>query len=117
MSRDTAWADLSDKGDLYPMGVPNAVLDEDSLTANIWTPAGPPPPGGWPVWLFLHGGWLQIGNPAMTDKNDPANLVSGPMPAVVIVPGYRLGLFGFLAGKEVQAENEDGTAGNFGFWE
>ncbi|CAK9781357.1 carboxylesterase-lipase family protein [Cutaneotrichosporon oleaginosum] len=107
----------NDKGDLYPMGVPNAVLDEDCLTANVWVPAGTPPKGGWPTWVFLHGGWLQIGNPAMTDKNDPANLVSGPMPALVIVPGYRLGLFGFLAGKEVQAENDDGTAGNFGFWD
>jgi hypothetical protein len=50
-------------------------LSEDSLTVNVWTPAGEAPRGGWPVYAYLHGGWLQIGNPAFTDKNNPADLL------------------------------------------
>ena len=29
--------------------------DEDCLFLNIWTPAGSPPDGGWPVMLWFHG--------------------------------------------------------------
>lgn len=95
-----------------PLAVPDSVQSEDCLLVNVWTPPGPAPEGGWPVWLFIHGGWLQIGNPAMTIMNDPVDLV-GVMPAVVVVPGYRLGVFGFLAGKEIAAEGD----ANFGLWE
>lgn len=35
--------------------------DEDCLVLNIWTPAGTPPEKGWPIMLWYHGGWLQVG--------------------------------------------------------
>lgn len=50
-------------------------LSEDALTVNVWTPTGSPPEGGWPVCVYLHGGWSQIGNPAMTDKHNGADLL------------------------------------------
>lgn len=106
----------SDKGETINFDVPYP-MSEDALTANIWMPAGEPPAGGWPVFVFIHGGWLQIGNPGMTDKTNPTDLVDQALKCVVIQPAYRLSLFGFLASKEIQEENEDGTAGNFGFWE
>ncbi|KXJ87210.1 Alpha/Beta hydrolase protein [Microdochium bolleyi] len=86
---------------------------EDCLSLNIWLPAAAPPSGKkWPVYLWLHGGWLQMGNPCMTDKTDPWELVDeagADIQAVVVAVGYRLNIFGFLAG--------DGLCGNFGFWD
>lgn len=108
----------NDAGDEFPSGVPGAVANEDSLTFNVWTPPGEPPAGGWPLFVWIHGGWLQIGASGMTDRTDPSwGLGDGALKAVVVMPAYRLGLFGFLASEEIRAENDDGTAGNFGFWD
>lgn len=79
---------------------------------NIWMPREDPPPGKlWPVLAWIHGGWLQMGNPSITEKNKPHEMIAedgGALRAVVVSIGYRLNIFGFLAG--------DGVAGNFGFW-
>lgn len=110
----------NDAGDEFPSGVPGAVASEDSLTFNVWAPPAErtPPPGGWPLFVWIHGGWLQIGATGMTDRTDPAwALGDGALAAVVVMPAYRLGVFGFLASEELRAENDDGTAGNFGFWD
>lgn len=110
----------NDAGDEFPSGVPGAVASEDSLTFNVWTPPADrqAPEGGWPLFVWLHGGWLQIGASGMTDRTDPSwALGDGALNAVVVMPAYRLGLFGFLASEEIRAENDDGTAGNFGFWD
>ena len=39
--------------------------------------------------------------------------------AIIVMPAYRLNLFGFLASKELQAEAESSgdIAGNMGFWD
>lgn len=41
------------------------------------------------------------------------------MDAIIVMPAYRLNLFGFLASKELQAEAEKHgeTVGNMGFWD
>lgn len=47
----------------------------------------------------------------MTDKTDPWELVDqggADIQAIVVAVGYRLNIFGFLAGE--------GLSGNFGFW-
>ncbi|KAH7024360.1 Alpha/Beta hydrolase protein [Microdochium trichocladiopsis] len=93
--------------------VPGATHSEDCLLLNIWLPdAQPPANKKWPVYVWLHGGWLQMGNPCMTNKTDPWELVDragADLDAIVVAVGYRLNIFGFLAGE--------GVVGNFGFWD
>lgn len=93
---------------------------EDCLFINIWTPV--PAPGQaqkkWPVKLWLHGGWFQIGDPSHTADMDPTELIStGGLDAIVVAIGYRLNVFGFLAGTALLDESEGESAGNFGLWD
>jgi carboxylesterase type B len=37
--------------------------------------------------------------------------------AIIVMPSYRLNLFGFLSSRELQAETGNGSAGNMGFWD
>lgn len=84
-------------------------FDEDCLAVNLWQPPGNPPKNGWPVLAWIHGGWLQIGDPSLEEYTQPTQLiVEGGLNAIVVSIGYRLNIFGFLAGK--------GLKGNFGFW-
>ncbi|KAK5046834.1 hypothetical protein LTR84_007188 [Exophiala bonariae] len=92
---------------------------EDCLRANIWVPSGTPPSGGWPVFFFIHGGFLQFGNP-----NKAAGIVAQmfeetSLKAIVVMPGYRLNLLGFLTSHELHAEAQvdSESAGNMGFWD
>ena len=41
------------------------------------------------------------------------------MQAIVVTPAYRLGVFGFLYGSELErdAESANETTGNHGFWD
>lgn len=96
---------------------PEFQYDEDCLFANIWVPAGPPPEGGWPVMFFIHGGFLQVGNPHQFRSADPQDLLAPGSPAryIVVSAGYRLNLFGFLSGQELLDEDPGST--NFGFWD
>lgn len=92
---------------------------EDCLRANVWVPSGTTPSGGWPVLFYIHGGFLQFGNP-----NKAADIIARmfeetSFKAIVVMPGYRLNLLGFLTSHELQAEAQaDGeSAGNMGFWD
>ncbi|KAF1957205.1 paraben-hydrolyzing esterase precursor [Byssothecium circinans] len=98
----------------------SADWDEDCLQVNIWIPAGSAPEVGWPVIVWYHGGFLQFGSP--TDS-DFTNLLSDTSAkAIIVTPGYRLNVFGFLASKELLSEEEQGSRGaefstNNGFWD
>ena len=90
---------------------------EDCLFLNIWTPASSSPAGtdGWPVMLWLHGGWFQMGDPSQTPDMDPTELIStGGLNAIVVAIGYRLNVFGFLAGDELLEESDGVSGGNYG---
>lgn len=89
---------------------------EDCLFLNIWTPVGnPPSDDGWPVMLWLHGGWFQMGDPSQTPDMDPTELIStGGLNAIVVAVGYRLNVFGFLAGDELLFESDGASGGNYG---
>ncbi|CZR66330.1 related to triacylglycerol lipase V precursor [Phialocephala subalpina] len=89
------------------------IHDEDCLQSNIWIPLGKPPDGGWPVFFYIHGGFLQFGS---NNFDDPSALLAETgVKCIIVSPGYRLGLFGFLASRELW---EDGSpAANFGFWD
>nr|XP_019051265.1 hypothetical protein I302_01714 [Kwoniella bestiolae CBS 10118]OCF30195.1 hypothetical protein I302_01714 [Kwoniella bestiolae CBS 10118] len=92
--------------------------DEDCLKMNIWMPSGPPPPGGYSVYAYLHGGWLQIGDPSIDPKMDPTELITtGGLNCIFISLGYRVSALGFLACKELRDESPDGSVGNYGLWD
>ncbi|KAL4972738.1 Alpha/Beta hydrolase protein [Aspergillus desertorum] len=96
------------------------------LFVNIWTPA-PDPLGQekekkWPVMLWMHGGWFQMGDPSQEAGMDPTELFStGKLNAIVVAIGYRLNVFGFLAGPDVLADSESDenrrSGGNYGLWD
>lgn len=84
-------------------------FDEDCLAVNMWLPQGETPESGWPILAWIHGGWLQIGDASLKEYTQPTQLLAeGGLQAIMISIGYRLNIFGFLAGK--------GLNGNFGFW-
>ncbi|SCU77254.1 LAMI_0A00342g1_1 [Lachancea mirantina] len=96
---------------------PDFKYDEDCLFLNIWVPASEPPSEGWPVLYFIHGGWLQVGNPLHYRQCDPQDLQAEDCfeKFILVSPGYRLNIFGFLACKELLDEDEKNS--NFGFWD
>ncbi|OIW34821.1 alpha/beta-hydrolase [Coniochaeta ligniaria NRRL 30616] len=93
---------------------------EDCLFVNIWTPVEKSEGEGkkWPVMLWLHGGWFQMGDPSQESGMDPTELIAtGGLDAVVVAVGYRLNVFGFLAGQDLLDERGGESAGNFGLWD
>ncbi|SCU86792.1 LADA_0E00320g1_1 [Lachancea dasiensis] len=96
---------------------PDFKYDEDCLFLNIWIPSGGPPSGGWPVLYFIHGGWLQVGNPLHYRQCDPQDLLAeeGLEKFILVSPGYRLNIFGFLSCQDLLKEDSENA--NFGFWD
>ncbi|CAG8090844.1 unnamed protein product [Penicillium salamii] len=91
--------------------------NEDCFQCNVWTPLGEPPAGGWPVFVYIHGGWLQFGTP--NSFNAAALIGEAGFKAVVVMPAYRVNLFGFLYSAELEqdAASVGETVGNHGFWD
>lgn len=59
------------------------------------------------------GGFLQWGHP---NKYNPSLLLGDTAcKCIMVIPAYRLNVFGFLASNDLQADS--GHAGNFGFWD
>lgn len=92
---------------------------EDCLLLNIWTPVEEPGESKkWPVVLWLHGGWFQLGDPLQEPGMNPTELIStGKLNAIVVGTGYRLNVFGFLAGEALLEDSKGESAGNFGLWD
>lgn len=86
---------------------------------NIWTPVEEPGENKkWPVVLWLHGGWFQLGDPLQELGMNPTELIStGKLNAIVVGIGYRLNVFGFLAGEALLEDSKGESAGNFGLWD
>ncbi|KAG0683534.1 hypothetical protein C6P40_000046 [Pichia californica] len=87
--------------------------------SNIWIPASDKykPLNGWPVLIYLHGGWLQYSTPNNEGFNIAEMLSDEEFKEkfILVVPGYRLNFFGFLSGKELL--DSDPKNSNFGFWD
>ncbi|KAM3074974.1 hypothetical protein ACMFMG_007563 [Clarireedia jacksonii] len=99
--------------------MPAQSCNEDCLQCNIYVPVGKPPKDGWPVFFYIHladGGFLQFGS---NNLNDPSCLISDTdVKCIVVCPNYRLGIFGFLASRELLDHASDaGPAANVGFWD
>lgn len=63
------------------------------------------------------GGWLQFGSP--NSFSAAALLGETDFKAVVVMPAYRVNLFGFLYSSEMEydAASVGETVGNHGFWD
>lgn len=64
--------------------------------------------------FFIHGGFLQLGNP--NDMDMRAFLSDSPTRCIVVAPAYRLNVFGFLSSPELLQACSDFNV-NLGFWD
>ena len=65
----------------------------------------------------LDGGFLQVGS---SNKENPSNLFADTdVKCIIVMPAYRLNVFGFLASAELLLEvaEDEGAVGNLGFWD
>ncbi|KAF4344532.1 triacylglycerol lipase II precursor [Fusarium beomiforme] len=100
--------------------IPKHAYSEDCLKLNIWTPVPDPNESKkkWPVMVWFHGGWFQVGDPSQEESMDPTELIStGGLQAVFVAVGYRLNVFGFLAGQCLLEESGGEAVGNYGLWD
>ncbi|RAL14676.1 carboxylesterase [Aspergillus homomorphus CBS 101889] len=100
--------------------IPVHTYSEDCLRLNIWTPVPDPanPDRKYPVMIWFHGGWFQVGDPSQEAGMDPTELIStGGVNCVFVAVGYRLNIFGFLAGDALRQESGNREVGNYGLWD
>lgn len=101
------------------LGYAKSPSDENITYSNIWIPASCKykPKDGWPVLVYFRGGWLQNGTP----NNELFNVAElfdddeFQQKFILVCPGYRLNIFGFLSCKELLEESQESA--NFGFWD
>lgn len=87
-------------------------MSEDCLYLNIFSPAASVDEN-LPVFCYIHGGGLQDGYNYEVEF-DPERVARRGV--IVVMIGYRLGLFGFLAHPEITARTPEGEViCNFGF--
>jgi carboxylesterase type B len=93
--------------------------DENCLQLNIYIPLGEAPPSGWPVFFYIHGGFLQWGSPIRSPKHLLPLMGESAFRAIIVAPAYRLNVFGFIASRELQIEAQTygESTGNQGFWD
>ena len=86
-------------------------MSEDCLYLNIFSPAQPEDEK-LPVFFYIHGGGLQDGY-SYEVEFDPERVARRGV--IVVMVGYRLGLFGFLAHPQLTKETPEGEViSNFG---
>src|SRR5262249_45334699 len=83
---------------------------EDCLYLNVWT-AAKSATGRRPVMVWIHGGGLNIGSPAVRSRDGAALARKG---VVLVSVNYRLGPFGFLAHPDLTKESAHHASGNYG---
>ncbi|KAJ3995089.1 Alpha/Beta hydrolase protein [Lentinula boryana] len=81
---------------------------EDCLFLNVYFPGDTVPTESLPTLVWIHGGGYVAGDAASFTGSDLMREANNEI--VLVIMQYRLGLFGFLAGSEVE-ENGDLNAG------
>lgn len=93
--------------------------DEHIQHMNIWIPFSDKykPSSGWPVLIYIHGGWLQYGSPSLPtfNTNEMFDDEEFQEKFIIVTPGYRINMFGFMSCKELLEESPESS--NFGFWD
>lgn len=94
---------------------PAPVSEREALVLNITTPAENTPGGPFPVMVWIHGGGFVFAGPSHPGY-DCTNLVSyssqRETPVVIVSIGYRVGLGGFLASRDIKEDlAKDGHSG------
>lgn len=84
------------------------ISSEDCLYLNIWAPQSASP---LPVMVWIHGGGFQNGMGSSPTYDGSLLAAQG---VVVVTINYRLGVFGFLAHRELSAESPRRSSGNYG---
>lgn len=98
------------KRELHPVSA-DFGMSEDCLYLNIFSPAETEG-DNLPVFCYIHGGGLQDGYNYEVEFDGERLARRG---VIVVMIGYRLGLFGFLAHPEITAETPAGEPiSNFG---
>jgi para-nitrobenzyl esterase len=92
----------------YPESLGNG-NSEDCLYLNVWAPNDIKKP--LPVIVFIHGGGFEYGSGALPMYDGSKLAAQG---ALVVTLNYRLGIFGFLAHPELDAESPRHVSGNYG---
>ncbi|KAH9893690.1 alpha/beta-hydrolase [Xylariomycetidae sp. FL2044] len=78
---------------------------EDCLTMRVQRPEGVAPDAKLPVLFWIFGGGFELGSPQMYDGSGLVlNGVLQDKPFIFVSVNYRVGGFGFLAGKEILAD-------------
>ncbi|KAI0181227.1 sterol esterase [Hypoxylon sp. FL1284] len=78
---------------------------EDCLTMRVQRPAGTTADAKLPVLFWIFGGGFELGSPQMYDASSlVSNGVDQGKPFVFVAVNYRVGGFGFMAGKEILAD-------------
>jgi para-nitrobenzyl esterase len=85
-------------------------MSENCLYLNVWTPAKSAAEQ-LPVMVWIHGGGFVAGS-ASEPRQDGENLAKKGV--VVVSINYRLGMFGFLAHRELTEESGYDASGNYG---
>ena len=88
-----------------------APMSEDCLYLNVWRPADLSADAKVPVLVYVHGGSLMSGQ-SWYEKYDGENLAKEGI--IVVTIAYRVGVFGYFADKDLAAESEHGSTGNYG---
>lgn len=83
-----------------------ADIGEDCLVLNIHRPSGTTADSKLPVLFWIFGGGFELGWNSMYDGSVwVKSSVEQNQPIIVVTVNYRVGGFGFLAGKETLADN------------
>jgi para-nitrobenzyl esterase len=82
-------------------------MSEDCLFLNIYRPDKP---GKFPVMVWIHGGGYLFGS----GDEYPGDRLAEFGDVVVVTINYRLGVFGFMAGRSLRDEDPNKSTGNYG---
>lgn len=105
------WGTRCMQGPMWgPLQTRDAQMGEDCLYLNVWTTATSANAKR-PVLVVFHGGGFAAGSSSEGRTDGEWYAKQG---IVVVIPNYRLGVFGFLAHPELSRESAGHGSGNYG---